>query len=130
MINMKGALAVIVTALACAIPLVAHHSVAASYDTSKTLTVTGVNTNVEWRNPHVILHLGVKNSEGSVTEWRMEMRGANSLSASGVNQIAIAPGSQVAARIWIARDGTKYGNVRSLLMPDGRNLDGNPSRQE
>lgn len=123
MIYLKNALAGIITALVCASPLVAHHSVAASYDTSQTVTVTGAVTSVQWRNPHVILHLAVKNSDGTVTEWRMEMRGANALSASGVSQNAIVPGSQVTARIWIARDGTKYGNVRNLMLPDGRDLD-------
>jgi hypothetical protein len=59
----------------CVVPLLAHHSVAASYDTSQTTTVTGVITSVEWRNPHVVLHLAVKNNDGNVVNWRLEMRG-------------------------------------------------------
>jgi len=107
----------------CAVPLHAHHSVAASYDTSQTTTVTGVITSVEWRNPHVVLRLGVKNNDGSVVNWRLEMRGANALSAAGIGSGTLVLGDQVSARVWVARDGTKYGNVRNLMLPDGRNID-------
>jgi hypothetical protein len=113
----------IVTVLLCAGPLHAHHSVAASYDTSQTITVTGVVTSVEWRNPHVILHLDVKNNDNSVTDWRMEMQGANALSAAGIDSGVLVLGDQISVRVWTARNGTKYGNVRNLLLPDGRNLD-------
>jgi hypothetical protein len=101
----------------------AHHSVAATYDTSQTITVTGVITSVEWRNPHVVLHLAVKNSDGSVVDWRFEMRGPNALSAAGIDLAPLALGDQVSASIWMARDGTKYGNVRTLMLPDGRDID-------
>jgi hypothetical protein len=103
--------------------LQAHHSVAASYDTSQTITVTGVITSVEWRNPHVVLHLAVKNNDGSVTDWRLEMRGPNALSAAGIDLAPLVLGDQVSASIWTAKDGTKYGNVRNLVLPDGRNID-------
>jgi hypothetical protein len=43
--------------------------------------------------------------------------------AGGVDQNTIGPGNQVSVTAWTARDGTKYGNVRNLLLPDGRNLD-------
>ena len=107
----------------CAVPLLAHHSVAASYDNSQTITLTGLITSVEWRNPHVVLRLAVKNNDGSVVEWRLEMRGANALSTAGIDSGALVLGNQVSARVWMARNGTKYGNVRNLMLPDGRNID-------
>ena len=107
----------------CAVPLLAHHSVAASYDNSQTITLTGLITSVEWRNPHVVLRLAVKNNDGSVVEWRLEMRGANALSTAGIDSGALVLGNQVSARVWMARNGTKYGNVRNLMLPDGRNVD-------
>ena len=72
----------------------AHHSVAASYDTSQTITVTGVITSVEWRNPHVTMHFAVKNGDGSVTDWRLEMRGPNALSAAGIDLAPLVLGDQ------------------------------------
>ena len=107
----------------CAVPLLAHHSVAASYDNSQTITLTGVITSVEWRNPHVVLRLALKNSDGSAVEWRLEMRGANALSTAGIDSGALVLGDQVSARVWVARNGTKYGNVRNLTLSDERDVD-------
>jgi hypothetical protein len=106
-----------------AVSLYAHHFLESTYDTSRTVTLTGVVTSTQWRNPHVILHLAVKNENGSVTEWRLEMRGANRLSAVGLDQNTIVSGNQVSVTAWPAKNGTKYGNARNLLLPDGRNLD-------
>jgi len=54
---MRLALAVLCAALlATVIPVHAHHSLAI-YDEAVTATVTGIVTEYEWRNPHVLLHI-------------------------------------------------------------------------
>jgi hypothetical protein len=58
-----------------ALTLHAHHSVGSSFDTSQVVTVTGVVTSLQWRNPHVTFHVDVKNVDGSISDWRMEMKG-------------------------------------------------------
>ena len=42
----------VLTLLAAAVPLTAHHSFAAEYDRNRTITVTGAVTKLEWTNPH------------------------------------------------------------------------------
>jgi len=49
----------------------AHHSVSGQYDSSKPLTLAGVITKVDWINPHVYLHLDVKEKDGTVTAWTL-----------------------------------------------------------
>jgi hypothetical protein len=66
--------------------LQAHHSVGASFDTSQLVTITGVVTSLQWRNPHVTLHVAVKNGDGSISDWRMEMKGPSGLSAVGLHE--------------------------------------------
>ena len=51
---------------ASALALQAHHSVGSSFDTSQLVTVTGVVTSLRWSNPHVTLHVDVKNADGSI----------------------------------------------------------------
>ena len=46
----------------------AHHSVSGQYDTSKPMTLTGVISKVDWINPHIYLHLDVKEKDGAVDE--------------------------------------------------------------
>jgi hypothetical protein len=53
----------------------------------------------------------------------MEMKGPSGLSTAGLDQRDVAAGMEVSARVFTARNGTKAGNVRNLLLPDGRNLD-------
>ena len=40
------------TVLACAVPLLAHHSGAAEFDNTKKIDLTGTVTKMEWVNPH------------------------------------------------------------------------------
>ena len=49
----------------------AHHSVSGQYDASRPLTLTGVISKVDWINPHIYLHLDVKEKDGAVTTWTL-----------------------------------------------------------
>jgi Family of unknown function (DUF6152) len=51
----------------------AHHSFAAEYDTDKQVQITGTVTKVEWTNPHVHFYVGVKNDQGEVVNWNIEL---------------------------------------------------------
>jgi hypothetical protein len=58
--------------LAISVPLSAHHG-GASFDTTKTVTVKGIVTDFIWTNPHVLLRLDVKEANGTVTNWVVEV---------------------------------------------------------
>ena len=47
----------------------AHHSFAAEFDSKKPIKLKGVVTKVDWTNPHVWIHLNVKDESGKVTNW-------------------------------------------------------------
>ena len=51
-----------------ALPVLAHHSFAAEYDSKDLVTLTGVITKVEWTNPHIYFYIDVKDASGSVVE--------------------------------------------------------------
>ena len=85
---MKGRLLTILAAAmvvaASAIPLLAHHSFAAEFDSAKTVDFTGVVTKVEWMNPHVYFYVDVKDSQsGKITNWGCEMGSPNGLARQG-----------------------------------------------
>src|ERR1700738_3497503 len=66
--SMRAKLAVLVAGIglvAAAAPVVAHHSFAAEYDSSKPITLKGTVTRVEWTNPHARFYVDVKEESGS-----------------------------------------------------------------
>src|SRR6266516_8022766 len=69
--------------LVAAIPAVAHHSVAAEYDFDKPVEFTGTLKQMEWINPHAMLHLEVTNQDGSKTVWLFQTTGAGALRQKG-----------------------------------------------
>ena len=49
-----------------AVSLSAHHAFAAEFDANKPLQMKGTVTKMEWLNPHVCLHMDVKQPDGTV----------------------------------------------------------------
>jgi hypothetical protein len=50
--------------LMVAVPVAAHHAIAAQYDLDKPVDITGTLKKMEFINPHSMLHLDVKNADG------------------------------------------------------------------
>src|SRR5438128_11379428 len=69
-----------------AIPAIAHHSVAAEYDFDKPVEFTGTLKQMEWINPHAMLHLEVTNQDGSKAVWIFQTTGAGALRQKGLTR--------------------------------------------
>src|ERR1022692_2126143 len=79
-------------AIGAALPAWAHHSFSASYDTTQSITVHGVITEVLLRNPHSWFRLNVKNeTTGKVEEWSFEAGTPSGMIRNGFKQNIIKP---------------------------------------
>ena len=108
--------------LATALPVLAHHSFAAEFDTTKPVTLKGNVTKLEWGNPHIWVYLEVKDNQGNVQRWQCEGGAPNTLFRNGWNRNALKPGDQVLIDGYLARDGSKTCNATSVKLPDGRSV--------
>lgn len=113
---------VLAIALGSALPLAAHHSFAADYDASKTLTLTGRVTKVEWMNPHVRFYLDVQDASGKVTNWAFELGSPNTLMRSGWTRNSLKIGEQITVQGCRAKDNSNQGNATSIWSSDGKIL--------
>ncbi|HEY5565966.1 MAG TPA: DUF6152 family protein [Gammaproteobacteria bacterium] len=114
-----------------AAPARAHHSFAAQYDSTKTVTLTGKVTKVEWMNPHIYFYIDVTDEEtGEVTPWALEMGGPNALIRLGWTRDSMKTDDVVTVEGTLARDGGNLANARSVVLTaTGRKLFAGSSEQ-
>jgi hypothetical protein len=106
-----------------AIPLCAHHSITAEFDTSKSFTVQGTLTKIEWVNPHAYVYLDSKDDKGVVTSYSFETGPPGNLRRAGVLRTMFVVGESVTIEAYAAKDGSKrLGLVKAYHFADGRNI--------
>ena len=94
----------------------AHHTVSYIYDIEKPVLLKGVVTEVEWKNPHVLLHLDVKGNDGVTVSWLLEARAAYIMRRMGMEQDFIKTGETVDLTVCVAKDGSHKGGVHSVEL--------------
>ncbi|HLH42863.1 MAG TPA: DUF6152 family protein [Bryobacteraceae bacterium] len=107
---------------ASAAPAMAHHSFAAEYDASKTVTLNGSVVKVEWLNPHIWIYIDAKDESGKVTRWQCEGGAPNSLVRNGWNRESLRSGDQVTISGALAKDASNTCNASTVKLADGRRL--------
>lgn len=107
-----------------AMPVWAHHSFAAQYDSTKPIKLTGKVTKVEWTNPHIYFYIDVADEKtGKVTNWALEMGGPNALMRLGWTRNSMKIDDVVNVEATLAKDGSKLANVRTVVLAStGRRL--------
>ena len=112
-----------------AAPAWAHHSFAAEFDEKKVVRLLGTVTEMEWVNPHAVIHMTVKNPDGTVTSWALEGNTPNSLLRAGLTKKSLAPGTVIAVQGYMARSGDNKASASLIMLKDGRklNIDGRDS---
>jgi hypothetical protein len=108
--------------LLATVPVLAHHGFAATFDSTKPITVRGVLTKVELMNPHSWLWMDVKNPDGTVVTWGFEGGSPNSLIRHGVTKATLPIGTEIIVVGYQAKSGEKKGVASSMTFPDGRQL--------
>ena len=102
-------------------PAFSHHGTA-SYDTTKLITVKGTVTDFEFTNPHVEIHLDVRDDKGTVVKWNAEASSPNLLTRVGWNKNTLKPGDQIAVTGNPPKNGSNHMRLTKILMPNGQEL--------
>jgi hypothetical protein len=123
--RLLGVALAVVAVLATASVLSAHHSVAGQFDESKSVTLKGVISKVDWVNPHIYLYIDVKDGAETVT-WSLGTVPTAMARRAGLTKESIAGkvGEVVTIDCIPARDGTKHlGWVNTITYADGHKIE-------
>jgi hypothetical protein len=99
----------------------AHHSLSSEFDESKPLTLKGVVTTVDWENPHVFIHLSVKDGDHT-TEWSLETLPPVVLRRGGLRKEMLGAGQSVTVLGYAARTGNNLAFLRKITFADGHEV--------
>jgi hypothetical protein len=116
-------LAAVSVLAAAALPISAHHSFSAEFDSNKPVKLEGKVVKMEWSNPHTWLFLDVTKSDGTVEHWSVEGGAPGVLLRNGWNRNSLPEGTKIVVNGFQSKDGAFRANSRSIEFPDGRKLD-------
>jgi len=122
---MRNPLAVLVASagvLLCSAPIWAHHAFAAEFDEKRPIKLQGRVTKWELVNPHSWIHLDVKNTDGTITQWMVEGGSPNSLFRNGFDKNSLPEGTEIMVEGYQAKDGANRAVGANLKFTDGRRL--------
>jgi len=119
--TMKAVRSVLAASLVlwAAAPVEAHHSFAAQYDANKPVTLKGTVTKVEWTNPHARFYIDVKDADGKVVNWNLEIASPNYLKRAGWSSTSLKQGDEVTVEGSLARSGANMANASTVTFADG-----------
>ena len=95
-------------------PVSAHHAVGAKFDTTKTVTLKGFVTQIDWANPHV--HVFIKAQDASRSLWAIELESPIDLEKNGWSLTTVKLGDGITVEGLSARNGSKQAWAKSMVL--------------
>jgi hypothetical protein len=114
-------MAMIAALLSITAPALAHHA-RSEYDLSKTITLKGTVTKVEWTNPHALIFFDVTDSAGHVQNWHSITGGPSRMSRYGWTSETLKPGDEITITGNPTKAGTNDIWLDRITLPGGREV--------
>ena len=114
---MRRLLAVLV--VLASVPALAHHNYRLRFDDSVDITLSGVVTHFDWKNPHIEIFLDVTDENGDVTNWVLPTAAPGVAGRNGITPETVLTGDTLVVTGWPARNGSNEMRARIMTLEDG-----------
>ena len=114
----------LVTIVAVAAPVLAHHSFS-MFDMTKDVAFKGTVIEYRWVNPHVHMTLQVdadSSDPSTVGTWDIEGASTNIMARQGWTRASFNAGDKVTVIAHPLKDGSKGASMFYVILPDGKRL--------
>ena len=114
----------LVTIVAVAAPVLAHHSFS-MFDMTKDVPYKGTVVEYRWVNPHVHVTLQVDADSGdpsTVGTWDIEGASTNIMARQGWTKASFRAGDKVTVIAHPLKDGSKGASMFYVILPEGKRL--------
>ena len=115
-------LVLVAVVLVLAPSVFAHHGRGATYDMKKQVTLKGTVSRVDWRNPHVVIYMDVKDANGHAVTWGFENAGVSQMAQTGYNRNTLKLGQDITAVVNPAANGAPIAIVVKVILADGSEI--------
>ena len=111
---------VILGLISAAVPLSAHHSWPVNM--SQLVTVKGTVTEFVWENPHPMITLEVRASDGKAEKWLVGGPAINRMEANGWTKTTVKLGDLITGIGYQFGDGQKIIRLEKVVLADGKEI--------
>jgi hypothetical protein len=120
---MKVVLALVVAA---ALPVLAHHSIMATYDPALPVSVHGTVTRFLFRNPHSFVSIDEARKDGTNIHWDVELPPGGMIGQKGWTRDTLRPGDVLTFSGFRGKGNAQRAIAAEIVLADGRILESWP----
>ena len=99
-------------------PSLSHHNYRMRYDPETIITLEGIVTQVDWKNPHIEIFVDVE-EDGEIFSWVLPTAAPGVASRNGMTAETVAVGERIVVSGWPSRNGSLEMRARSLIQANG-----------
>jgi hypothetical protein len=118
---MKCGLSLITALLLAVVPISAHHG-SAGFDEKKPVHLVGKVSQLEWANPHIVIHVEAAGADGQTATWLVNTLPPNTAIRRGFSKTSFAVGTEISVDGYQALDGSNHVNGTNIVLGDGRKI--------
>jgi hypothetical protein len=112
MFRMRLRLPVVIAIFLAAAPIWAHHG-STGFDQKKPVHLIGRVSQLEWMNPHIVIHLDVAGADGKVATWLVNTIPPSTALRRGFSKNSFAVGTEISVEDFQALDGSNHVKART-----------------